>query len=439
MTAAMLGLGKDETPGEEDVKDVVREMCNIVGGNLKSKFCDAGLTCELSPPSFTTGTDFTIESLNISRHERYVFSYEQNPVVVEVGVRISEEKDIALEETSEARAQRKPVSTNDIKEFDIKTSVRGSLTDLFDTMLSMELETSESDLTDSLVGERIVGGVNFVGIVMGSLNIYMTEGMARQMTAAMLGIETDEVEGEKDVKDVINELCNIVGGSLKSKLCDAGLICSLSSPFFTSGSDFVIDAQLVIRYERYSFTYQDQIIIVEVGVKGAEEATDETGENEIQEGEEPSLTETLFSQDDIDALIKEEENQERIAETEPDDNIQQTIEVGPDTPDDETPAVSYEDASQLKNIHHVFGKAVSEKDLSFILDIPLEISVELGRTIIPINELLQLSSGSIVELLNLKDEPLNILAKDKVVARGNLEVVNEKYAIRITEIVGSKK
>ena len=49
---------RDKIEGEDDVKDVIREMCNMVGGNLKSAFCDAGLICEFSPPSFTTGNDF---------------------------------------------------------------------------------------------------------------------------------------------------------------------------------------------------------------------------------------------------------------------------------------------------------------------------------------------------------------------------------------------
>ena len=447
MTAAMLGLDKDETPGEEDVKDVVREMCNIVGGNLKSKFCDAGLTCELSPPSFTTGTDFTIESLNISRHERYVFSFEQNPVVVEVGVRVSEDSDLTVTALGESDEQQATININEMRNFDVKTSIQGSMTDLFDTMLSMELATSEEDLSPRLVGQRIVGGINFVGLLMGSLNIYITEEMARLMTAAMLGIDIDEVEGEQDVKDVINELCNIVGGSLKSKLCDAGLTCNLSSPFFTSGTDFIIDSQMVMRYDRYSFSCQDQIIIVEVGFKGSEEASAENGENSVNEAEIQSANEPILSQDDIDAMIKAGENTNNeieppdALEPEQNDDMQPITQESADAaaPPEEPQTKSEKDEIQASNMHNFFGKAIAEKDLGFILDIPLEISVELGRTVIPINELLQLDSGSIVELLNLKDEPLNILAKNKVVARGNLEVVNEKYAIRITEIVGSKK
>ena len=74
-------------------------------------------------------------------------------------------------------------------------------------------------------------------------------------------------------------------------------------------------------------------------------------------------------------------------------------------------------------------------DMEFLLDIPLEISVELGRTKILINELLQLGQGSVLELSKLAGETLEILANRKLIARGEVVVVNEKYGIRLTEII----
>jgi flagellar motor switch protein FliN/FliY len=73
--------------------------------------------------------------------------------------------------------------------------------------------------------------------------------------------------------------------------------------------------------------------------------------------------------------------------------------------------------------------------LDFILDIPLEISVELGRTSMLINDLLQLGQGSVVELNKLAGEPLEVLVNQKLVARGEVVVVNEKFGIRLTDIV----
>ena len=74
-------------------------------------------------------------------------------------------------------------------------------------------------------------------------------------------------------------------------------------------------------------------------------------------------------------------------------------------------------------------------DLNFILDIPLEVSVELGRGKMLINELLQLGQGSIIELTKLAGEPLEILVNQKLVARGEVVVVNDKFGIRITDII----
>jgi flagellar motor switch protein FliN/FliY len=75
------------------------------------------------------------------------------------------------------------------------------------------------------------------------------------------------------------------------------------------------------------------------------------------------------------------------------------------------------------------------KDLDFILDIPLKISVELGRTQMLINDLLRLGQGSIVELSKLADEPMDIFVNRKLFARGEVVVVNEKFGIRLTDII----
>jgi flagellar motor switch protein FliN/FliY len=74
-------------------------------------------------------------------------------------------------------------------------------------------------------------------------------------------------------------------------------------------------------------------------------------------------------------------------------------------------------------------------NIGFILDIPLEISVELGRSKMLINELLKLGQGSVIELSKLAGETLEVLANQKLIARGEVVVVDEKYAIRLTEIV----
>ncbi|KPA13415.1 Flagellar motor switch protein fliN [Candidatus Magnetomorum sp. HK-1] len=75
------------------------------------------------------------------------------------------------------------------------------------------------------------------------------------------------------------------------------------------------------------------------------------------------------------------------------------------------------------------------RGLDFILDIPLEVVVELGRSKIVISELLQMSKGSIVELSKLAGEPMDIYVNGKLFARGEVVVVNEKFGVRLTDIV----
>jgi flagellar motor switch protein FliN/FliY len=75
------------------------------------------------------------------------------------------------------------------------------------------------------------------------------------------------------------------------------------------------------------------------------------------------------------------------------------------------------------------------QSLDFILDIPLKVTVELGRTKMAIREVLQLAQGSVVELSKFAGEPLEVLVNDKLIARGEVVVVNEKFGIRLTDII----
>ena len=72
------------------------------------------------------------------------------------------------------------------------------------------------------------------------------------------------------------------------------------------------------------------------------------------------------------------------------------------------------------------------KSLDLILDIPLTVTVELGRSKMLINDLLQLGQGSVIELTKLVGEPLEVLVNQKLVARGEVVVVNEKFGVRLT-------
>jgi flagellar motor switch protein FliN/FliY len=85
------------------------------------------------------------------------------------------------------------------------------------------------------------------------------------------------------------------------------------------------------------------------------------------------------------------------------------------------------------------GVVAAPNNLDFILDIPLEVTVELGKTNMPIYDLLQLGQGSIIELNKMAGEPLEILVNQKLIAKGEVVVVNEKFGIRLTDVVSPKE
>jgi flagellar motor switch protein FliN/FliY len=79
--------------------------------------------------------------------------------------------------------------------------------------------------------------------------------------------------------------------------------------------------------------------------------------------------------------------------------------------------------------------AEGAQDLDLILDIPVALTVELGRTRIPIKHILQLAQGSVIELEALAGEPMDVLVNGCLIAQGEVVVVNEKFGIRLTDIV----
>lgn len=77
------------------------------------------------------------------------------------------------------------------------------------------------------------------------------------------------------------------------------------------------------------------------------------------------------------------------------------------------------------------------KNIDFILDIPMSVSVYVGSTKMAIRDLLQLAQGSVIELDKLAGEPMEVMVNNKLVARGEVVVVNEKFGIRLTDVVSA--
>ncbi len=93
-------------------------------------------------------------------------------------------------------------------------------------------------------------------------------------------------------------------------------------------------------------------------------------------------------------------------------------------------------AAQFTNFNAAPSGAMAPgNDLNMILDIPVQLTVELGRTRIPIKHILQLAQGSVVELEALAGEPMDVLVNGYLIAQGEVVVVNDKFGIRLTDIV----
>jgi len=75
------------------------------------------------------------------------------------------------------------------------------------------------------------------------------------------------------------------------------------------------------------------------------------------------------------------------------------------------------------------------RNFELLLDIPLEVTVEIGRTRLPLRTLLQLGAGSVIELAKLAGEPLDVLVNGKPIARGEAVMVNDKFGVRLTDVI----
>jgi CheY-specific phosphatase CheX len=154
-----------------------------------------------------------------------------------------------------------------INSLDLKGHISNAIIDVFEAMLSMDVEFPDTSPNFPMDGPQIVGSVSFAGKAMGSINLRLGEDFARLITAAMLDMDEDEIEGDEEIHDVVGELSNMIGGDLKSRLCDAGLTCKLSIPTITSGREFRVEPKGWARHESFVFNYKTQTGLVDVYLK----------------------------------------------------------------------------------------------------------------------------------------------------------------------------
>ena len=438
MSASLMGIEPEEVESQEEIKDLIAEISNIVGGSLKSALNDAGYPCVISTPAVTYGTDFSIKSLNMDRFERFVFAQDQNSIFVEIGLKIQEGADDVSElNSADSGLHLKNVDVEKLQNLDIKNQVSGSIIEVFDTMLSMDLEEADKVSVSDLKGIRKVGSVCFAGDATGLVNIQVSEDFAREMAASLMGMEPEEIEGEEEIQDLMGELGNIVGGNLKSAFTDAGLICALSTPSYTSGTDFTIESLNMERYERFAYSHGENTVFVEMGVKINEllQVAAETGSDiHYNVDESAPQPEATAGQPEAAAAQPTPAASQPVTES-PAPPAAPVQMPGIPTPEAQPqPPAPVAEAANANSPDQNVPPPPSDFDMELLLDIPVEISVELGRTKIPIHELLKLKPGEAAKLMKLEADPVDILANDTLIARGEVVIQNEKYGIRVTEI-----
>jgi len=278
-------------------------------------------------------------------------------------------------------------------------------------------------------------------------------------------MEVEGIEGDEEIRDMLAEMGNIVAGNLTSAFTDAGLMCALSTPSFTFGTDFTIEALNMENYERFAFRFGKNIIFVEMGVKVSElvqadprqgkdihytigdDTTQEDAPAPLPEAKEegsaasasdPAIPEQPDVSVKPDGVQAAEQEQPQVS-AKPDEHkaAEQEKPQVPAKPDEHKaaePEQSTVHPAEKGPAEIQDSKTPEDVDLDLLFDIPLEIKVELGRVRIKIQKLLNLAPGSALKLIKLEGDPVDILVNDTLIARGEVVVQNEKYGIRVTEI-----
>ena len=258
---------------------------------------------------------------------------------------------------------------------DIKSLILKIVPQLFNSMLTMEVTHSEPAARPGDSADDPAAALNFRGDVTGLLRMRPDAEFARSMTAAKLGADTDYDPTSKEMQNVLSEFMTAAADQIKAVMAEAGFSCDYSSS----------EAQGT-----------KEIQCIETDPENVEQLFFQHGKNKI-------IT--------VDTALHVNT---RMVNTEFAVDAQ---EISKDAPGEQ---------QKLETIQDL--------DLDLIFDIPIELTVEIGRTKIPISELLKLGPGSAVSLSKLESEPVDILANDTLIARGQVVVQDEKYGIRVTEI-----
>jgi len=146
--------------------------------------------------------------------------------------------------------------------------VSAHLHDVFETMLSLKAELRAAGEMEPFQGEHVCGTVGLAGDkVNGAVYLHISSPFARQAAAAMLGMAPEELTAVRDINDVVAEMTNMLGGGLKSWLCDTGALCVLTTPSVVRGRAFAIRAQPGVELIKLGFQCSDNCGLVEVHLR----------------------------------------------------------------------------------------------------------------------------------------------------------------------------
>jgi len=150
---------------------------------------------------------------------------------------------------------------------EIESLIFQALRDVFEKMLSMSVQPAEPNPRPDHP-ERVVGSVGVAGDgVTGAVFLHVSESLARKISAAMLAINPHEIQGREQVHDVVSEVANMLGGRLKSRLCDAGFRCAMTTPTIIRGSAFSIETAPELRPREMFFLSGREKFLVAVHLK----------------------------------------------------------------------------------------------------------------------------------------------------------------------------
>ncbi|MBW2412816.1 MAG: flagellar motor switch protein FliN, partial [Deltaproteobacteria bacterium] len=259
---------------------------------------------------------------------------------------------------------------------DLKSLILKVIPQLFNSMLNMEVTYSEPASETAAGADGLAVTLDFSGDISGLLRLRPDAEFAGSMTAARSGAETDDEPAAEEMQNVMLEFATAAADQINAVMAEAGFAGDYSSAVSQGADTAPTDQAELENLEQLYFQHGDgQFLIVDMALNISKHAE----ETEISE------------RDTGETLENRPEKQQEL-------------------------------------------KANQDLDLDLVFDIPIELTVEIGRTKIPIQELLKLKPGSAVSLSKLENEPVDILANDTLIARGQVVVQDEKYGIRVTEI-----